>query len=80
MGDNKIKQRSEIDPKYKWSIETMYNMDFVWDRDYCEVKDAAAELAEYKGRLDESAETLLEFLDREAQRGELLNIFMFLQE
>ena len=64
MGDNKIKQRSEIDPKYKWSIETMYNMDFVWDRDYCEVKDAAAELAEYKGRLDESAETLLEFLDK----------------
>ncbi|MDO4482396.1 MAG: oligoendopeptidase F [Bacillota bacterium] len=64
MGDNSVKQRNEIDKKYKWSIETMYNMDFVWERDYCEVKDAAEELAGYKGRLGESAETLLEFLDK----------------
>lgn len=78
MGDNKVKQRNEIDKKYKWSIETMYNMDFVWERDYCEVKDAAAELAGYKGRLGESAETLLEFLDkRSAAWRTLEHLYVF---
>lgn len=64
MGDNKVKQRSEIDSKYKWNLESMYSMDFVWERDYCEVKDMAAELAEYKGHLADSAQNLLEFLEK----------------
>ncbi len=78
MNDCKIKQRNEIEQKYKWSIETMYNADFVWERDYCEVKDAAVELAEYKGHLDDSALTLLEFLDKRSTAWRTLeHLFVF---
>ena len=64
MAEKTIRKRSEIEAKYKWNIESMYNTDFVWKRDCGEVKDAAAELAGYKGRLTESSGTLLEFLNK----------------
>ena len=37
MAEKTIRKRSEIEAKYKWNIESMYNMDFVWERDYGEV-------------------------------------------
>lgn len=67
MAEKTIRQRSEIEPKYKWNIESMYNFDMVWERDYGEVKDAAKELAEYRGRLTESSGVLLEFLDKRSE-------------
>ena len=67
MADKAIRQRSEIEEKYKWNIQTMYNFDLVWERDYGEVKQAAKELAEYKGRLSESSAVFLEFLDKRSE-------------
>lgn len=78
MSDKKVKQRSEIDLRYKWSIETMYKLDSIWERDYGEVKDAAVELSGYKGRLAESAGTLLEFLDKRSLAWRTLeHLFVF---
>ena len=78
MADKTIRKRSEIEPKYKWNIEAMYNMDFVWERDYTEVKDAAAELAGYRGRLTESAQTFLTFLDKRSEAWRTLeHLFVF---
>ncbi len=78
MSDKKVKQRSEIDSRYKWSIETMYKLDSIWERDYGEVKDAAVELSGYKGRLAESAGTLLEFLDKRSLAWRTLeHLFVF---
>ena len=78
MAEKTIRKRSEIEAKYKWNIESMYNTDFVWKRDCGEVKDAAAELAGYKGRLTESSGTLLEFLNKRSEAWRTLeHLYVF---
>ena len=57
-----IKQRSEIDKKYKWNIEDMYEDDATWQDDVNEALSGAKDFAKYQGRLTESGETLLEAL------------------
>ena len=57
-----IKQRSEIDKKYKWNIEDMYKDDATWQDDVNEALSGAKDFAKYQGRLTESGETLLEAL------------------
>ena len=64
MSDKKIKQRNEIDPKYRWKIELMYRDDETWNRDFEIVQDAAKELAGYQGRLAEDSDIFLEFLEK----------------
>ena len=34
MGNKKLKNRSEIDQKYKWNIEEMYKNDADWEKRY----------------------------------------------
>ncbi|MBQ2747724.1 MAG: oligoendopeptidase F [Firmicutes bacterium] len=65
MGDNntkKLRERSEIDKKYKWNIEAMYPDESKWDTDISECTEAAAKFAEFAGHLGDSAATLLDAL------------------
>ena len=57
-----LKQRNEIDQKYKWNIEDMYQDDATWEADVTEALKGAQDFAKYQGRLTESGETLLEAL------------------
>lgn len=57
-----LKQRSEIDKKYKWNIEDMYSDDATWEEDVKTAVDAAAKFMSYKGRLTENADTFLSAL------------------
>jgi len=58
----KIPQRSEIDARYKWSVEDVYPDDAAWERDFASIESALASVPSYAGRLGESGATLLEFL------------------
>ncbi len=62
MAVKKYNNRSEIEEKYKWKIESMYDRPATWERDLKEVEDAAERLADFKGRLADGPDTLLEFL------------------
>ena len=63
MGEGKkLRKRSEIDDKFKWAIEDLYGSDEEWRAEFDQVKEMAGRLTEYKGRLSESADTLLNFL------------------
>ncbi|MBE6030728.1 MAG: oligoendopeptidase F [Clostridiales bacterium] len=65
MGDNntkKLRERNEIDKKYKWNIEAMYPDEAKWDTDISECTEAAAKFAEFAGHLGDSAATLLDAL------------------
>ena len=53
--------RQEIDSKLKWKLEDMYKTDEAWERDFAKISKAYPGLAEYRGRLAESAETLYAF-------------------
>lgn len=60
MGNKKLKNRNEIDKKYKWNIEAMYENTAAWEKDIEEVLTKTAAFAEFQGHLTESAENLLE--------------------
>ena len=60
--EKKIPVRSEVDPKYTWALEDVYASDALWNKDLEKARTFPQQLAAYKGRLEESAATLLEFL------------------
>ena len=62
MGSSRIKERSEIDNKYKWDIEDMFPDESVIEDILAQVEKDASDFTAYKGRLGSSAETLLEAL------------------
>jgi len=54
--------RSEIDDRYTWSLESVYKSDEAWETDFARVQEWIPELDSFKGRLSESADTLLQCL------------------
>lgn len=62
MGNKKLKNRNEIDQKYKWKIEEMYADAASWEKDIQQVLAMTEDFGGYAGRLTESAGTLAEAL------------------
>ena len=63
MADEKrLRQRSEIEDRYKWNIEDMYADEAEWEADFSAALKMADGFALYSGKLGESAETLLSAL------------------
>lgn len=58
MGNKKLKNRNEIDQKYKWKIEDMYADAAAWEQDIQAVLAMTEEFGAYAGKLTESAQTL----------------------
>lgn len=65
-----LPKRNEVEQQFKWAIEDLYQTDEQWEQEYNTLKERAQKTAEYRGRLSESARTLLEFL----QLSDELNI------
>lgn len=57
-----IPQRNEIEDKYKWKTEDIYPDQAAWEKDYEFLKENIGKLEQYKGRLADSPQTLLECL------------------
>jgi oligoendopeptidase F len=55
----RIPQRSEIDGRYKWRLEDMFADDALWEREHAGILASYGRIGEFRGRLSESAETLL---------------------
>ena len=60
---DKIKQRSEIDSKYKWSLDEVYPNREVLEKDIKEVKEKTKELKKLEGHILDSDTNLLKTLD-----------------
>ena len=58
-----VPERSEIESKYKWDLESIYATDDEWEEAYDEVEDRIDELSAYEGRATEDGETLLAVLE-----------------
>ncbi len=59
---NRQTQRHEIEDKHKWKIEDLFPSDEAWEKEYEMTKDLANNLEQYKGKLSNSANDLLDFL------------------
>lgn len=53
-----VKERSQIEDKFKWSIEDIYSSDELWNKDFEIMKSKADEIRNFKGKLSESPEKL----------------------
>ncbi len=54
-----MKHRDEIDVKDTWAIEDLYESDAAWKEDYEKLREMIPKIREFKGKLGESAKTLL---------------------
>ena len=61
MIDPKTK-RSEVPEELTWNLRDMFESDEAWMAEYESLKGMPEQIAAYRGRLGESAETLLEFM------------------
>ncbi|WP_044893499.1 oligoendopeptidase F [Bacillus alveayuensis] len=68
----KLPKREEINKEYTWRLEDIFATDEEWEKEFQEVKQAIPKIAEYKGKLGESAEILFEALKYQDQVMERL--------
>jgi oligoendopeptidase F len=60
---NKLPKRTEIDNKYKWKLEDIYETQVKWEEDFEKVRVLCEEILKYKGRLKDGPEQLLKCLN-----------------
>lgn len=58
----KLLKREEVNSKYKWAIEDLYKSDDDWKKEFEQLKQLSKKLLDYKGKLSESSDTLLNYL------------------
>ncbi|MCI2061161.1 MAG: oligoendopeptidase F [Eubacteriaceae bacterium] len=78
----KLKQRNEIDDKYKWDLESMYADEKDWESDLAACGETAKELAGYKGKIGENAENLLAVMslhDKLERTGENVIVYAMMR-
>ncbi len=61
--EKRIPKRDELDKRYCWAIEDVFASDEAWEQELAACQELPGQLASYKGRLGESGETLLGYLD-----------------
>ena len=62
MENKTIPLRKDVPEELTWNLQDIFESDEAWLREYEALKALPDELSSYKGRLGESAETLLSFL------------------
>ena len=58
-----VQERQEIDDEYKWDLEEMFSSEEQWNETFEKVSNKIEKFEDYKGRVTESEETLLEILN-----------------
>ncbi|MHB8065710.1 MAG: oligoendopeptidase F [Ruminiclostridium sp.] len=61
MAANKeLPKRQDIDSKFKWKLEDIYSDNKLWEQDFKQVKEISTQIEGFKGKLSDSAQTLLD--------------------
>jgi oligoendopeptidase F len=59
-----VSERSDLDERYKWDLQSLFETDEEWQTAYETVESALDDLREFEGKTTEDAETLLALLER----------------
>lgn len=70
---NRVLQRSEIPSKDKWALEDIYATDEAWKQDLEALKAKIQMIPSYRGRLQESAKTLYQYMQLDESVARLLD-------
>lgn len=55
----RLPERSELDPQFMWDLTHIFHSDEEWEQAFKQIKEQIAEVDQYKGKLAQSAEDLL---------------------
>ncbi|EGD46879.1 oligoendopeptidase F [Ruminiclostridium papyrosolvens DSM 2782] len=55
-----LPKRKDIEDRFKWKLEDIYKDTDSWEKDFKAVKDLAAQMGNFQGKLGNSADTLLD--------------------
>jgi oligoendopeptidase F len=58
-----LPKREEIDDKYKWKLDHIYNSDESWEADFIKAKELSKDVEKYKGQLSKDLKNILFCLD-----------------
>ncbi len=73
-----LPSRHDIGEEHKWNLEAIYPQDTQWEEDFTALAPLAEQIAGFRGRLDESAETLLAVLElRDSMSQHLDKLFSY---
>ncbi len=61
--NSKIKERNEIEEKFKWDLESMYANDEFWEKDFIKIKELCEFIKDYKGRMSENSNVFRDVLN-----------------
>lgn len=64
-----LPKRSEVNPKFKWKLESIFPSDEAWEDEYKKVQELIAQIQTYQGRLNESPQILAECMKTYEQLG-----------
>ena len=53
------RQRSDIEPKYKWDLTKIFSSDAAWEEEFTKLDASLSKFEAFKGKLAESPEMLL---------------------
>ena len=62
MPTKKLLKRSEVDNKFKWSLEHLFTSDTQWDTTYNQIVDKLPSLSTFQGKLGENSVSLFNCL------------------
>ena len=68
----KLKTRIEIDSRYKWNIEKLYENSLAWEEDFKILEAKAPKIKSFSGKLNK-AEELFSFLEKQTEISRLLD-------
>lgn len=70
---DRISERIDISPEFKWAIEDIYASDELWEADYLKAQEFCEKISQFKGKLEISADNLLGFLKLDDELTVLLD-------
>ena len=74
MDPKTVLPRDQVPEEFTWNLKDMFESDEAWHKEYEALKEIPARIAAFKGRLGESAETLLDYLRLEDELSVRLNM------
>ena len=72
------KERQDVDDKFKWNLDSLYESEDNWERDFNKSKEITKQLMEFKGKIAESADNLFEVLKLSDEIGRIIeNLYTY---
>lgn len=76
--DGSIPQRSDIEDKYKWDLNSIYPSIEDWEADFAYVEEHIADFESFKGHLGDSPDVLAQYFKFEDEMGDKIgNMYVY---